>query len=260
MPDISSASGDFPPLKLSVCLATYNGALFLAEQLTSIVDQLEDGDEVVLADDGSTDTTLAVAAAFPRFVRVVATERVGGVVRNFERVLAAASGDAMVLCDQDDVWLPGRVATLRAALQRCDLVVLNGEVVDAHLARRGQTVFESVGMKAGFWVNFSKNSFIGCCMAFRRSLRDRVLPFPAGVPWHDWYIGLVAEWIGRVERIDEITLLYRRHGGNFSPTGEKSSNTLWRKLAMRWAVLRAVMIAVARRPAPAARHAAETGR
>lgn len=260
MPNISSVSGKFQPLRLSVCLATYNGALFLAEQLASIVSQLEDGDEVVLADDGSTDTTLAIAAAFPRFVRVVATERVGGVVLNFERVLAAASGDAMVLCDQDDVWLPGRVATLRSALTRCDLVVLNGEVVDAGLARRGQTVFESVGMKSGFWANFSKNSFIGCCMAFRRELRDRVLPFPTGVPWHDWYIGLVAEWIGSVERIDEITLLYRRHGSNFSPTGEKSSNTLWRKLVMRWAVLRAVTVAVCRRPAPTVRHAVEMER
>lgn len=246
-------------LTISVCLATYNGARFLTEQLSSIVEQLQEGDEVVLADDGSTDTTLAVAAAFPRFVRVVATERVGGVVRNFERVLAAASGDAIVLCDQDDVWLPGRVEKMRNALQSCDLVILNGEVVDTELIRRGQTVFDSVGMKSGFFANLAKNSFIGCCMAFRRSLRDRILPFPSGVPWHDWYIGLVAEWIGRVERIDDITLLYRRHGGNFSPTGEKSRNTLWRKLAMRWAVLRAVVIAVARRPTPDVRHAADAG-
>lgn len=245
---------------ISVCIAAYNGEKFIHQQIESIVYQLVDGDEIVVADDGSTDSTVEILKKFSGPVRIVSVERVGGVVQNFERVVSAAVGDYIVLCDQDDVWLPGRAILIRQALARCDLVLLNGQVVDRSLNKNGQTIFDLVGMRTGFFSNLYTNSFIGCCMAFRRDLRDRILPFPAGVPWHDWYIGLVAEWIGRVERIDEITLLYRRHGGNFSPTGEKSSNTLWRKLAMRWAVLRAVMIAVARRPAPAARHAAETGR
>lgn len=246
-------------MRLSVCIATFNGAMFIAEQLESVVAQLNPGDEIVVADDGSSDGTVAELAAFSPWVRVVSIERVGGVVKNFERVISAALGDVIVLCDQDDIWLPGRLKLIRQALIDNDLVVLNGEIVDAEAVRRGVTVFEVVGMKSGFLANLAKNSFIGCCMAFRRSLRDRILPFPSGVPWHDWYIGLVAEWIGRVERIDDITLLYRRHGGNFSPTGEKSRNTLWRKLAMRWAVLRAVVIAVARRPTPDVRHAADAG-
>lgn len=245
---------------ISVCLATYNGRKFVAEQLSSIVCQLEPGDEIVVADDGSNDGTIAEVVKFFPWVRIISEERVGGVVENFERAIYSAVGDLIVLCDQDDIWLPGRLKLIRQALIDNDLVVLNGEIVDAETVRRGVTVFEAVGMKSGFLANLAKNSFIGCCMAFRRSLRDRILPFPSGVPWHDWYIGLVAEWIGRVERIDDITLLYRRHGGNFSPTGEKSRNTLWRKLAMRWAVLRAVVIAVARRPTPDVRHAADAGR
>lgn len=246
-------------MMVSVCLATYNGRRFVAEQLSSIVCQLEPGDEIVVADDGSTDGTIAEVVKFFPWVRIISEERVGGVVDNFERAIYSAGGDLIVLCDQDDIWLPGRLKLIRQALIDNDLVVLNGEIVDAEAVRRGVTVFEVVGMKSGFFANLAKNSFIGCCMAFRRSLRDRILPFPSGVPWHDWYIGLVAEWIGRVERIDDITLLYRRHGGNFSPTGEKSRNTLWRKLAMRWAVLRAVVIAVARRPTPDVRHAADAG-
>ncbi|MFM2343384.1 MAG: hypothetical protein RLZZ592_3037 [Pseudomonadota bacterium] len=247
-------------MKISVCMASYNGAAHVEAQLASMIEQLVEGDEILVADDGSSDTTVAIVRSFGPPVRLVAIERVGGVVRNFERVLQAASGDAIVLADQDDVWLPGRLVQIRLALAHADLVVLNGEVVDGDLRPRGQTVFAAVGMKSGFLPNLVKNSFIGCCMAFRCSLRDRILPFPSGVPWHDWYIGLVAEWIGRVERIDDITLLYRRHGGNFSPTGEKSRNTLWRKLAMRWAVLRAVVIAVARRPTQDVRHAADAGR
>ncbi|WP_310461640.1 glycosyltransferase [Sphaerotilus sp.] len=238
---------------ISVCIATYNGGEFVSQQIESIIPQLVEGDEIVVADDGSTDNTLEIIKNFSGPIRIVSVERVGGIVRNFERVVSAAVGDYIVLCDQDDVWLPGRAILIRQALARCDLVLLNGQVVDRNLNQSGQTIFDLVSMRAGVFSNFHTNSFIGCCMAFRRDLRDRVLPFPAGVPWHDWYIGLVAEWTGRVERIDAITLLYRRHGGNFSPTGEKSRNTLWRKLVMRWAVLRAVMVAVRRLPAPTVR-------
>ena len=49
---------------ISVCLATYNGELFLKEQLTSILKQLGDSDEVVVSDDGSTDLTLTILQEF----------------------------------------------------------------------------------------------------------------------------------------------------------------------------------------------------
>jgi len=231
-------------MKLSICIATYNGSQFIQEQLLSIFPQLEPGDEVLIADDGSRDDTVERALALGNPIRLVSTERVGGVVANFERVLKAAKGDGILLCDQDDVWLPDRLTAIRSALYSSQLVMINGEVVDEHLQPRGQTIFQAVNVHAGFWPNLLKNSYIGCCMAFRRELLDRVLPFPSGIPWHDWYIGLVAERTGAIARLPQISMLYRRHGGNFSPTGEKSKNSLWRKLSMRFGILRAVVIAV----------------
>jgi glycosyltransferase involved in cell wall biosynthesis len=230
-------------MKLSICIATYNGSQFIQEQLLSIFPQLQPGDEVLIADDGSQDDTVVRALALGHPVRLVSTTRVGGVVANFERVLWAACGDGILLCDQDDVWLPGRVDAIRNALTSHELVLINGEVVDEHLERRGQTIFDAVGMRSGFWANLLRNSFVGCCMAFRRDLLRRVLPFPSGVPWHDWYIGLVAERTGSIVRLRQISMLYRRHGGNFSPTGEKSRNSLWHRLHMRFAIARAVLIA-----------------
>lgn len=236
-------------MKLSICIATYKGSQFIQEQLLSIFPQLQPGDEVLIADDGSPDDTVERAISLGHPIRLVGTARVGGVVANFERVLRAASGDGVLLCDQDDVWLPGRLDAIRAALMSHQLVLINGEVVDEHLQRRGQTIFEAVGSRSGFWSNLLKNSFIGCCMAFRRELLERVLPFPSGIPWHDWYIGLVAERTGSIARIPQVSMLYRRHGGNFSPTAEKSSNSLLRKLQIRLAVVRAVVIALRRHPA-----------
>lgn len=236
---------------VSVCLATYNGAAYLKEQLVSICDQLSAGDEVVISDDASTDGCLGLLDSlridYPQVaIRVVGNSRAGGVVPNFERAIAASAGDIVILADQDDVWLAGRVELVRRSLRNCDLVMLDGQVVDGQLNPRGVTVFEFVGVRSGFWSNFAKNSFIGCCMAFRREFLVRLLPFPAGLPWHDWYIGLFVELVGKVERVESSTLLYRRHGANHSPTGEKSRNGLLKKIAMRFLVGRAVLVALMR--------------
>ncbi|HTC44719.1 MAG TPA: glycosyltransferase [Steroidobacteraceae bacterium] len=234
-------------MKLTICLATHNGAQFVEELLRSIVVQLSEGDEILVADDASTDDTAALARKFGPAVRILTVERAGGVVPNFERVIAAATGEAIALCDQDDVWLPGRVELIRERLQAADLLVLNGQVVNERLEPMGVSIFDFVGVRAGFFGNLMHNSFVGCCMAFRRSLGERVIPFPAGVPWHDWYIGLVASLIGQVQFVDRNTLLYRRHSGNASFTGETSRNSLWKKVSIRVGVLRAVLAASARR-------------
>lgn len=236
-------------MRIDVCLASYRGELFLREQIDSILTQFAPGDRLIVADDGSTDGTVDIIRSYGDRIVFMTGERVGGVVPNFERVLAASDADITVLADQDDVWLPGRLDRVRAALMASDLVVLNGDIVDENLASLNRTIFNSIGVRHGFFANLQKNTFVGCCMAFRRSVRERVLPFPAGVPWHDWYIGLVAELTGKVVRIEPVTMQYRRHGANFSPTGEKSTNSLGRKIVMRLAVLRAVVIAVLfRRP------------
>ena len=51
-------------MKLSVCMATYNGEKFIAEQLASILPQLDGGDEAVISDDSSTDGTPALIRGF----------------------------------------------------------------------------------------------------------------------------------------------------------------------------------------------------
>lgn len=239
-------------MKISVCMATYNGEAYLPEQLDSILSQLAPGDELVVADDGSTDRTVELLRARGSQIRLVDTARVGGVVRNFERAVQAAQGDIVVLCDQDDVWLPGRLALVRRELASCDLLVMDGAVVDGALQPRHATIGESVGTRRGLVSNLWKNSFVGCCMAFRSEVQACVLPFPRGIAWHDWYIGLVAELFFRVRRVDEVTLLYRRHGANHSPTGESSGNALTKRLWMRLAMVAALgttALRVWRRPA-----------
>lgn len=231
---------------VSVCLATYNGALFLREQIDSVLAQLRAGDELVVADDGSQDNTPAVLDSYAGLLRIVARERVGGVVANFERAMEKARGDIIVLCDQDDVWLSGRLDTMRAALADTDLVLTNAWVVDHSLQGRRLTLFDQTRPTLSLWRNLRKNSFVGCCMGFRRKLLLRALPFPACTPWHDWLLGLIACGTARVSVIDTPMLLYRRHNANTSSTGDTSRNSLMRKIILRLRVLQALLICLLR--------------
>lgn len=226
-----------PPV--SVCMATYNGARFVADQLSSILCQLQDDDEVVVSDDGSRDGTLAIVRAFadPR-IRIL--ERPGGPrgpVANFGHALAHARHDIIFLADQDDLWCEHKVATVVRLLQGCDLVVSDCTLIDEEGREFSRSFFELNRSRSGFWSNLFRNSYLGCCMAFRRSLLEKALPIPSQVPMHDIWLGMLAEWYGRPCFHPEQLVAYRRHGAAASTTGGGSSNSLWQKIGLRCRLL-----------------------
>ncbi len=223
-------------MKISVVLAAYNGEKYICEQLSSVLSQLGENDEVIVSDDNPAGKTkdAVLSLGDSRIIYTVGEGK--GVVKNFENALRKARGDIIFLCDQDDVWLPGKVDTVTAAVQSgCDLVLHDASVTDENLNITDESYFRTHGSNGSFAKNIIKNSFVGCCMAFTRPVLECALPFPENVPMHDWWIALIAMKKGyRVKLIDTPLILWRRHGGNV--TGGKTS--LASKI--RW---RAVIIA-----------------
>lgn len=197
----------------SIALASYQGEKFIGDQLDSILPQLGAEDEVVISDDASTDRTFEVVAQRddPR-VRVLAHRSRVGYVANFQRALEGCRGDDIYFADQDDVWMPDKVATISGALRRCavvasDAIVVNEELQKLHdswFALRGATRFEA-------WPVYLKPSIIGATMACRRTWLQSRLPFPAGVP-HDFWLSLNGILDDTLEVIPRPLILYRRHG------------------------------------------------
>lgn len=209
---------------VSVCIASYNGCKYMKEQLISILSQLSCNDEIIVSDVGSCDGTLEIISNMEdsRIKEVLNIEK-HGVVPNFENAIKYASGDYIFLCDQDDLWVENKVKTCVEALQSVDLVVHNSLLMDGVGNVSDIDFFSLRKSTAGYWKNLYKNSFIGCCMAFRREILDYVLPFPKQILWHDMWIGLMVEKKGKTKFIDDKLLYYRRHGNNASATAEKSS-------------------------------------
>lgn len=204
---------------ISVCMATYNGERYLANQLRSILDQLGDHDEVVVSDDQSTDATLKIVKDFDDArLRILPATRVASPILNFENALNQVRGETIILADQDDVWLPNKVTLVRQLFAQRKFeayaVVLDGVVVDAEGKELFPSIFDKLGSGPGIVKNIYDNTFLGCCMAFTRTSLELSLPFPATIPMHDMWIGLVTSVFGKVDFVREKTILYRKHGGS----------------------------------------------
>lgn len=230
---------------VSVCLASYNGEKFILDQVRSILDQLDDDDELIISDNGSSDATLSLLAKVNDFrVRVVTCKK-RGVVANFENALLHANNHLLVLSDQDDVWCPGRLAAARASLEHHQLSLVGLTFVNENLEplRRPTGIREPL---LSLSATLLRNGFTGCCMAFRREMLRVILPFPAGVAMHDWWIAVVALGIrAPIDISSDEMILYRRHGANISATGDVSGYSFFWQFWMRLNLVSSLIVRLA---------------
>lgn len=203
---------------VSVAMAAYNGEKYISAQIESILFCLSAGDELVVSDDGSTDKTAEIvktyAAKDPRVKLLQGPQ--SGVVRNFENAISACTGDVIFLSDQDDLWHKDKVEKVLPLLKENTLVCHNAAIYDNATGQTDGTVQDKIGQNATVFKNLVKNSFMGCCMAFKRELLNYAMPFPDKelIHIHDWWLGLLAIKYGKVAFISECLIDYRIHDSN----------------------------------------------
>ena len=219
---------------ISVCIATYNGAKYIKEQIDSIITQLSEEDEIIISDDCSTDNTIEIINSFhDTRVKLYKNKLNKGFVGNFENALSQAKGDYIFLSDQDDIWKSNKVRIVIKELQNCDLIVHNAELIDSTGNYLGKDYYSCLHNKTNFWTNLWKTRFLGCCMAFNRKVLESSLPFPNKIVAHDYWIGMYSLCKYQVKFIPDILLSYRRHGNNVSQSSEKSNNSIYYKIFIK---------------------------
>ena len=218
--------------RISVAMATYNGEKYIREQIDSILVQLGEGDEIIISDDGSSDSTINIINSYEDSRIVVIQGPRNGIVKNFENSIINCTKEIIFLADQDDVWKNNKVEKVLEAFEdkSAILVMHDNEMTDECLNVINQSFFQFRGCKKGLINNLIKNSFIGCCCAFKKDLVKEMVPFPNNIPMHDQWIGLVASICGKVVFLNDRLMLYRRHGKNNS---DFKRNTFFRMLIIR---------------------------
>jgi len=211
-------------MKVSICLATYNGEKYLIELLNSIERQEYDDMEVVVRDDGSNDSTLDILRGFQKRskykVRIVDDNDGNvGVRRNFIRVLEKAIGDLIFFADQDDIWLPQKVRVM------VDKYMQNVSTENIPMALYSD--FSLITDKGEVQVltspkeeikNMRYENFIpGCTLAINKVLQKMyIIRNPQSWPGlHDWGVLLLNYYCGgRFIFVDQMLIRYRQHENN----------------------------------------------
>jgi glycosyltransferase involved in cell wall biosynthesis len=234
------------PFRLSAVVATFQGERFLREQLRSMLAQSVALDEIVITDDCSGDSTLAIVedakaeSSIP--IQILRGHRRLGVGKNFERGLRASTGDIVFLADQDDNWRPDKVARmlnefmLRPTL---DVLFTDARLVDEVGASLDDTLFQVLRVARterrrvrdgrAFDALLRRNLATGATMAVRRASMLRALPIPDG--WlHDEWIAMIVSASGRVDFLDETLTDYRQHDNNHVGSRRETFRSVLKKL------------------------------
>ena len=219
-----------PPI-VTVVLATYEGARFLPEQLQSISSQSRQPDHLVLRDDGSSDQSVQIVRNWAQANGIDLQELTGprlGPSRSFLLALQLSKpADIFFFCDQDDVWLPQKIARALqivpcgkgsiATLLATQLEIVDEQLMHIRLSQLpGHLSFASATCES---------LLTGCTMAFNSSFRDQLVKgLPEFAAMHDWWCYLIATGVRDMKiHFDPLpTLRYRQHGSNAlgaGPTG-----------------------------------------
>jgi glycosyltransferase involved in cell wall biosynthesis len=212
---------------VSIVVNNYNYARYLRAAIDSALAQWYPRTEVIVVDDGSTDESREVIAAYGDRVEVVLKDN-GGQASAFNAGYARVRGDCVIFLDADDVLLPhtaGRVAAAFAAEPGLAKVMYRMEIIDERGARTGALKPPPyLPLRSGdlrqhvltFPDDVARMATSG--NAFSASVLRQVLPVPSRPDGHgaDWYLSLVTCLFGPVRAIDNfVGACYRVHGQNF---------------------------------------------
>lgn len=225
---------------ITILLATYNGEKYLEDQLQSLLNQTYSDWQLVIRDDNSSDNTPAILERYqrehPDKITIIPNNGINlGSVLNFNALLTfAQDAEYIMLCDQDDKWMPDKIEdTLTAMLQLeaqhssaqplmifTDFLYVDEQLQmipskkDFHIAQLFPVRFAHL---------LAQNHIYGCTMMINKALTRMVLPIPKEAENHDHWIALVASVFGSIQYVNKQTILYRQHNRNISGSHDNSS-------------------------------------
>ena len=215
------------PRTVGIALAAFQpNPAWLAEQLASIASQTYTKWICIITLDSPIEELLSSPDLAPfmhdaRFMWVVNSERLG-LRSNFQKatqLLVARGVDLLAFCDQDDVWLPEKLAESVSAMRAhgplsmvyCDAYLLVDGVQRSD--RLHEYTIRTVG-EMSIAERIIQPQVSGFCQVFDASLAKLHPAIPTECAHHDFWYSLVAAAYGGVRRIDKPLALYRQHAGN----------------------------------------------
>jgi glycosyltransferase involved in cell wall biosynthesis len=206
---------------ISVAIAVYNGEKYIDKQLRSILNQTLPPDEIIICDDNSNDRTIYVInnvvnenAVYKKIVKIIKNQTNLGVKLNFEKAISLCSSEYIFISDQDDYWFKNKINYMVNVLKNSNkLIALN----NCRLANQNLIPFKIKKIEQIEKIFLSAENFIpGCCVVFKKKIKDIYLPLPNHNQSYDGWLNFIANKTLNKIIVRKVFQLYRRHSNNDS--------------------------------------------
>jgi glycosyltransferase involved in cell wall biosynthesis len=206
----------------SICIATYNGEKFIYQQLVSIINQIEEQDEIIIIDDFSDDKTVEIIKSIDDHrIKLHINKSNLGHVKTFEKAISFSKGNFIFLSDQDDIWTFGRYKYLLNSIINCKASLL---ISNYNNFTSDPVPYNIIQMKLNqlhglitiIKIFLGKGNYFGCTFIFKSSSNKYLLPFSNHVFAHDLYIVLVNLIFGKVFYTNYVSVYRRLHTNNLT--------------------------------------------
>lgn len=216
---------------IDILMATYNGEKYIVKQIESIINQTYTNWTLYIRDDGSSDNTVSIIKNFekqyPNKIILIRDNKKGlGAKDNFAELMRYSKQDYCMFSDQDDIWITSKIEKTFEVMKKAEkkytnatpiLVHTDLKVVDSNLNIINNSFwnYQNLNPKSKD-INslLVQNNVTGCTMMINKSLLNLSKDIPNNSIMHDWWIALVASCFGKIEILNEATILYRQHGNN----------------------------------------------
>jgi glycosyltransferase involved in cell wall biosynthesis len=217
---------------ISVAMCTYNGGKYIREQLDSIANQTRLPAELIICDDRSKDNTpdiineFAATAPFPvkfSINPVNLGSSAKGISKNFAHACTLCSGELIVPCDQDDIWVPHKLASMAETMERdpgIGALFSDAQLVTDQGVPKGILLSETTGLTKqeqerlargdALPLLMSMTKVYGSSLMFDAKLLPKILPLPPNW-WFDAWVACVAAVHAKLVFTPESLYLYRIH-------------------------------------------------
>jgi len=235
---------------ISVIITTHNGSSFIDEQIESILSQTLAPAEIIVCDDDSTDNTIEHLQKWEQLgkLRLIRNPQALGVAENFKKAVGLANPHHFIaLSDQDDVWLPQKLAICWNKMKEFDdlshpsLVYSDLSLVNRNLEMINPSFQNELGIHK-FEHCFDTALYgclvLGCTTLFNPALRNLFVEMPNNKPYyHDAWLSLIAFGWGNCAGIQEPLVMYRQHETNLTIADHLKKNRSSKILAHLKAIL-----------------------
>lgn len=213
--------------RVSVAMAVWNGEKYIRSQIDSILEMLDEKDEIVISYEKSDDTTLDIIQEYARAhqnIKIV-YDKGSSVEENFNNAVKHCSGKYIFLADQDDIWIENKIDKMVSLFESDNdikVIICDGFISDETLNIKG-SLFEELSTTANPLRNFIKGTYLGCQMAFSSDIKNKIWPVKVNPPLpHDLWLGVKGAQYGKVVLLPEKLIIHRIHAANYSNTSKMS--------------------------------------